>query len=74
MEEPVLLHFCQRSIFVMEIFDNIFYRKSAVPERLLGYGFKSEGKEYIYEKLFSDSSLKLVFKADIDGHIDYKVH
>lgn len=58
----------------MEIFDNIFYRKSAVPERLLGYGFKSEGKEYIYEKLFSDSSLKLVFKADIDGHIDYKVY
>ncbi len=58
----------------MELFDNILYRKTAVPGKLKGYGFTREGKAYIYERLFSEDSLKLVFRIDDDGNMDYKVY
>ncbi|MBQ3394333.1 MAG: MmcQ/YjbR family DNA-binding protein [Oscillospiraceae bacterium] len=58
----------------MEIFDSIFYRKTVVPGKLEGYGFTKKENEYVYERLFSNDSLNLVFRTDYDGNTDFKVY
>ncbi|MCI8332092.1 MAG: hypothetical protein HFE78_04640 [Clostridiales bacterium] len=49
------------------MFENLFLRKKAIPEKLISFGFVKKGSQYQYETMIMDDDFRLVISIDQTG-------